>query len=40
MSKELSVDFHNGAHYDYHFIKREIGNKFKGQFECLGENTE
>ena len=40
MSKELSVDFHNGAHYDYHSIKREIGNKFKGQFECLGENTE
>ena len=40
MSNELSVDFHNGAHYDNNFIKREIANKFKGQFECLGENTE
>ena len=40
MSNELSVDFHNGAHCDNNFIKREIANKFKGQFECLGENTE
>ena len=26
--------------YDYHFIIRESAEEFKGQFECLGENTE
>ena len=24
----------------YHFIIRESAEEFKGQFECLGENTE
>ena len=23
---------------DYHFIIKELSNKFKGQFECLGKN--
>ena len=31
---------HNGSKYDYHFIIRELAEEFKGQFECLGENTE
>ena len=30
---------HNGSTYDYHLIINELANEFKGQFECLGENT-
>ena len=26
--------------YGYHFIIKELAKEFKGQFECLGENTE
>ena len=26
--------------YDYRFIIKELGEEFKGQFICLGENTE
>ena len=37
---EIPVVFHNGSNYDYHFIIKELANKFEGQFECLGENTE
>ena len=37
---EISVVFHNGSNYDYHFIIKELANVFEGQFECLGENTE
>ena len=40
MPNEIPVAFHNGSNYDYHFIVKELANKFKGQFECLGENTE
>ena len=32
--------FHNGSTYDYHFIIKELAKEFKGNFECLGENTE
>ena len=32
--------FHNGSAYDYHFIIKQLAEDFKGQFECLGENTE
>ena len=38
--KEISVVFHNGSNYDYHFIVKELANEFEGKFECLGENTE
>ena len=38
--KEIPVVFHNGSTYDYHFIIKELVKKFKGNFECLGENTE
>ena len=38
--KEIPVVFHNGSTYDYHFMIKELAEKFKGQFECLGENTE
>ena len=35
--KEIPVVFHNGSTYDYHFIIKELA---KGNFECLGGNTE
>ena len=38
--KEIPVVFHNGSTYDYHFIIKHITGEFKGNFECLGENTE
>ena len=38
--KKISVVFHNGSTYDYHFIIKQLAEDFKGQFECLGENTE
>ena len=37
--KEIPVVIHNGSAYDYHFIITELAKTFKGQFECLGENT-
>ena len=38
--KEIPVVFHNGSTYDYHFIIKQLGRKFKGNCDCLGENTE
>ena len=38
-NKVLAV-FHNGSTYDYHFIIKELAKEFKGNFGCLGENTE
>ena len=38
--KEISVVFHNGSTYDYHFIMKALAEEFEGQFKCLGENTE
>ena len=38
--KEISVVFHNGSTYDYHFIIEERAKEFEGQFVCLRENTE
>ena len=38
--KEIPVVFHNGSTYDYHFIIKQLAIEFKGEFECLGENTE
>ena len=38
--KEIPVVFRNGSTYDYHFIVNVIAKEFKGQFECLGDNTE
>ena len=34
-SKEISVVFHNGSKYDYHFIIKQLAKEFDGQFECL-----
>ena len=38
--REIPVKFHNGLTYDYHFIIKELAEEFKGEFTCLGENTE
>ena len=38
--KEIPIVFHNGSTYDYHFIIKQLAIEFKGEFECLGENTE
>ena len=32
--------FHNGSVYDYHFIIKYLAREFKGNSECLGQNTE
>ena len=32
--------FHNRSNYDYRFIIKQLAEKFKKQFTCLGENTE
>ena len=39
VTKKIPVVFHNGSTYDYHFIIKQLADTFKGQFECLGENT-
>ena len=38
--KKIPVVFHNGSTYDYDFKTKQLAEDFKGQFECLGENTE
>ena len=38
--KKIPTAFHHGSKYDYHFIIKELPEKFKKQFTCLGENTE
>ena len=38
--KETPKVFHNGSNYDYHFIMKELADKFKKGFTCLRENTE
>ena len=40
VQREIPAKIHNGSKYDYHFIIKESAEEFKGQFECLGENTE
>ena len=39
-SKEITIVFHNGSTYDYHFIIKELVKEFEGNFDCLGNNTE
>ena len=38
--KKIPIVFHNGSTYDYHFVIKKLAEEFKGEFECLGENTE
>ena len=37
---EIPVKIHNGSKYDYRFLIKELAEEFKGEFECLAENTE
>ena len=32
---KFPIVFHNVLNYNYHFIMKELANKFKGKFECL-----
>ena len=38
--REISVVFHNGSSYDYHFIIKGFAEEFEGDFERLGGNKE
>ena len=38
--KEIPAVFHNGSTYEHYFIITQLPEEFKGQFDCLGENTE
>ena len=38
--QEIPVKIHNVSKYDYHFIIKELAEELKGEFECLGEDTE
>ena len=38
MPNEIPIVFHNSSNYDYHFVIKELANKFEGQFERLGKN--
>ena len=40
VSQEVPVKIHSGSKYNYHFLTKELAEEFKGQFQCLGENTE
>ena len=37
---EWNKVFHNGSSYNYNCIIKELANNFKGQYKCLGGNTE
>ena len=37
--KEISIVLHNGSNNDYHFIIKELAEKFEGKCTCLRENT-
>ena len=38
--KRISIAFHDGSNYDYHFLIKELVKEFKKQFTCFGENDE
>ena len=38
--KTITIAFHIGSNYDYHFIIKELAEEFEKQFSCLEENTE
>ena len=37
--KEIPVVFYNGSTYDHQFTIKKLAEEFKGEFECLEENT-
>ena len=40
VQREIPVVLHNGSNYDFHLIIKEFAKTFKGNIDCLGENTE
>ena len=40
MPKNIPIVLHNGSHYDFHFIIKELKEECKNQFSCLREITE
>ena len=40
VTKKIPIVFHNGSTYDYHFVIKQLAKESKGEFKCLGENTE
>ena len=40
ISKKIPIVFNNGSTYDYHFKIKQLAIEFKGEFGCLGENSE
>ena len=38
--KEISIVFHDGLNYDYHFFIKNLAEELEGQFSCLRENIE
>ena len=38
--KEIRIVFQNGSNYGYHFIIKKLAEKFEGQVNCVGQNTE
>ena len=38
VTKKICIIFHNSS--TYHFVIKKLAEEFKGEFECLGENTE
>ena len=40
MPKKIPIIFHNGSTFDYYFIFKQLIIEFKGELECLRENTE
>ena len=38
--KDIPVIIYNSSKYDYYPIIKGLAKKFKGEFQCLGENTE
>ena len=40
VSKDISIVFHGGSFYGYHFAIKEVAEEFEKKITCLGENTE
>ena len=40
MPNKISVVFHRGSNFDYHFIIKELANEFERQFEGITKNKE
>ena len=37
---EISIVFHNGFNYDYHFTTKKVAEEFEGRLTCSGINAE